>query len=438
MIARFLAPLLTATVGLFGQIGIFGPVTTRPQSGDLAPGLTFTKVLSGPPATSWTPSRLFGQVTVLTFFPNTSHNLQLVMQWNGQVGQFAGKPVQFVWITGEEESSLLPWLMEHPLKGFMLLDPDGSTARSYGIERPVAVIIGADGRIVGFDLGLVPSADTVNAALEGRITTTPLNPGAAEFKAFVESHKVLLDAEAPRMGIAGDEHRPNFPPSYTLHVSRTQINGSRDSGGDDFLSLQGFDVKGVVSRLYDINRIRIELPASFRDGEAYEFSMVLPEKESTEQIIGRFRQGLQDYFHLTATHEVRLMDVYVVTASDRKPPAVEKPEVEGGGFKHSSIGYQVPKAAGDPYDAAARPKAFSISAIASISAEGTADEFCRTLERVLDRPVINETNLQGEFAFHIGPSETEKNDFLTRLHDQLGLVIATAQRNVEILVFNPR
>jgi uncharacterized protein (TIGR03435 family) len=440
VIVRLLALLLTATVGLFGQSGIFGPVTTRPQAGDLAPDLTFTKELSTPPSTSWTPSRLFGQVTVLAFFPNPSYNLETVTEWNARIDQFSAKSVQFVWVTGEKESTLLPWLVEHPLKGSVLLDPAGEVGRTYGLELPVAIIVGTDGRIIGFDRELVPSADTLDAALEGRITTIPLKPGTAEFQAFIESRKVLLEVEAPRLGGGGNQNKPNYAPSYILHVLRTEVLGTREYGDDNSLGLQGFDVKGAVSRLYDINRIRIELPASFQDGEGYEFSMVLPENESRGRITERFRQGLQDYFHLTATREVRLMDVYVVTAPGQKPTALKarSKDDEGGGTKSSWIEVRGREIAGDPSREKEVPTVVSLSDVAGISLKGTMDEFCKTLERRLDRPVVNETNLKGEFAFNVKADQTATNDFLDRLRDQMGLVITPVQRNIEMLVFNPR
>ncbi len=102
------------------------------------------------------------------------------------------------------------------------------------------------------------------AALEGRITTTPLKPGAAEINAFLESRKVLPEAQAPRRPYADDNHKPDFHRSYALHVLPSQIEGTGNYGGMDFWSLQGFDVKGVISILYNLDRICIELPASFR------------------------------------------------------------------------------------------------------------------------------------------------------------------------------
>jgi len=47
----------------------------------------------------------------------------------------------------------------------------------------------------------------------------------------------------------------------------------------------------------------------------------------------------------------------------------------------------------------------------------------------------NEANLQGQFTFSVKSREGAGSDFLERLRDQTGLVIAQAQRTAEILAF---
>jgi len=434
VITRLLLLLLVfAVTGMFSQSGIFGPVLNRLKAGDVAPDIRFSKILNAAGRTAWSPPNLSGQVTVLSIFPDTSHNPDAISRWNALTDQFAGQPVQFVWITGERETSLVPWLAEHPIS-WVLHDPQGETGRSYGMELPSGVIIGADRRILGFDVMMVPQLESVVAALEGRITTTPPKRGAAQFKAFMESRRVLLAAEPRRMPRL-DDHKPSFSPSYTLHVTPSQKDGeSGNYGGPDYWSLNGFDLKKLIAELYSINPIRIHLPASLDNGTRYDFSLVLPEAESKEQMYERFRQGIQDYFHITATGEERLLDVYVVTALDRKPPAAKsRTEESWGGL--SSVGFM--DTAGDG-DFLREPKSVGIGGIWSIGTEGTAVDFCRTLERALDRPVVNETHLEGQFEFKVEASQTAQASFLERLRDQLGLVVTPAQRNVDILVFDLR
>jgi uncharacterized protein (TIGR03435 family) len=449
MIRRFpalflLLPFVAAAAGLFGQVpGIYGPATGHPAAGDSAPELTFSKVLSAPSLSATGPVNFLGKVTVLAFYPNTTANPESVARWNALVSQFAGqsgdKAVQFIWITGEKESSVGPLLTQHPVKGFVLLDAGGATGRAYGMDLPAGVIIGTDGRIVGFDRRMVPEADTLKAAMEGRVTTTPVALGPDAASALAASHKVFLDAKAPQLPDLG-EVQPKTPPSYEVHISPAEASEGRGTySSNDFWNMQGYELKDAISELYDqMSPMRIELPASLEDGKRYDISLVLPEPESREQMAERIRKGIEDHFFLTATRENRLMDVYVVTAPNGKPPAIEVHSRPGGGGKASGLAFRAPATDGDEYDSAGAPKAISINTVDSVSVQGSADEFCQMLERVLDRPVVNETGLQGEYSFRVEPVPGEQNDFLYRLQNQTGLEVTTEQRNVEILVFNPR
>ncbi len=432
MIARFLLLVLALAVpSAFGQMGVYGTVVAHVKAGDRAPDIAFTKVLSAPVAGSWSQTNLSGQLTVLAFMPDTSHNPQIVTLWNDLVEKFSDQPIQFLWITGESESSLLPWLEEHPISGWVLLDSTGRTGNAYGMELPENVIIGADRRIVGFYMGTTETESLLEAVKDGRITTT--RPDKETLKAFMESGKVLIDAEPQRIP-REDDHRPGFPPSYTVHVSVAQSEERGNFSSDDYWALKGYSLKEVVGEVYDVNSIRLHLPASLDNDKRYDFALALPKKESREKMKERMRQGLQDHFHMTATRENRLVDVYVVSVlPDRRPPALE---VTPDGMGGRSSGIEFGSVDGAEEMQEAKPQ--SVSSIRGVAMEGTADEFCHLLETVLDRPVVNETNLEGGFKLRVKSSEGQENDFQELLRDQLGLVITPAQRNVEMLVFDPR
>jgi uncharacterized protein (TIGR03435 family) len=434
MMIRLLTLLLVVIVGgAFGQVGLFGPISVRLKASDLAPDPTFSKILNAPGGARW----FSGQMTVLAFFPDTSHNPQAIERWNALVEQFADKPVQFVWITSEEETSLVPFLEGHPIKSWVLLDQNGATGRAYGMEVPEGVIVGADQRIIGFDKSTVPMAETLTAAIEGRVTTTP--PDRAAFMAFMKSGRALMDAEPFRMPSAED-HRPNFPPSNTLHVTSSTGDNRGNYGGMDSWSLQGFDVKEFIAEVYGINLIRIHLPIGLDERQRYDFSLVLPQAESKESIYDRFRQGIQDHFHVTALSEDRLEDVYVVTSTDRKPPARKAAQDDNSiAFNYSSsVEYQVLSVADGDDQFPEPPKSVGLDAIRGVSVDGTLDQFCHTLEGQLDRPVVNETHLDGQFELHVEGGQGLENNFLERLRTDLGLVITATQRNVKTLVFEPR
>jgi len=272
---RLLLILALVTVGMFAQPREFGPVSVPLKAGDFAPEIVFTRILNNASGAGWTSQSLSGQLTVIVFYPDTSHNLQSVVMWNALVDQFAGKPIQFLWITGEEESSLLPWLQLHPLKGWVFHDPDGATGRTYGMQMAAAVIIGTDRRIIGFDESIIPQDATLSAALEGRITTVAPQLTPAALGAFAESGMVHVNAEPPRMP-RSDNYKPEYPPSYTVHISLAKSPDGGNFGSDTFHGFQGLTLKNVIAQLYDINFIRVLLPPALDDDQRYDIALVLP------------------------------------------------------------------------------------------------------------------------------------------------------------------
>jgi uncharacterized protein (TIGR03435 family) len=237
--------------------------------------------------------------------------------------------------------------------------------------------------------------------------------------------------------LVGDAQNTDFPPSYDLQVSPSEALMPSEAGGGNSLTLGGFDLKGVFSRVYNIGVNHIQVPASMDDCKHYDFSMTVPDDENTDQIEARFRQKILDHFALSVVRASQLLDVYVVTAPHRKPPK----EVASKADEMASVNqsaYGIEQNDGDGSPAMAALKEFSINAVDAISFNGTVDDFCRFLESRLDRPVVNETNLRGRYEFDAKSSGPGANDFLARLREQTGLVITPAQRTVEILVVKPR
>lgn len=405
--------LAVASVKMFGQFdppGLFGKITSHPKTGDLAPEISFTKVLHFAGSIPWTPGKLNGQVTVLMFLPYVSGNPDMVNRWNALVEQFAGTSVQFAWIAAEDERTLLPFLKEHPVQGWVFNDRDGATGRSYGLEIPQSVIVGAEGRIAGFEAEFLPRPETVRAILEDRKTT--------------------LSPEPRRMPRAQD-NRPAFSPSYAVHITPSQDESGGNFSSMDYWSLKRYTVKSVLAELLDVSPVRIDLPPSIDTKAHYDFAIVLPKPEDRATMRSLMRQGVEDYFHLIAIRDNRLRDVYVLTASGPKLSASGPPKADG-----MSIGFSM-----GFVQAAGRDEKLEdthpLEAATGVSVENqTMSEFCRALEENLDRPVLNETRIEGRFDFRV--TESQNGGFVDRLREQLGLVIMPAPRNVETIVYRQR
>jgi uncharacterized protein (TIGR03435 family) len=427
----FLLLLALAASGL-AQTGFYGHITNHVKAGDTAPEITFTSVLSSPTSAPLSQLNFSGDPTVPVFSPDTSHSIESVTPWNVLVDRFANKAITFVWVTSEEDSTLMPWLSQHAMRGWVLYEQDGCLGAAYGFELPGSVFVGKDHKILGFHDGLPPGADVLNAALEGRVTTT--RPTKTTMKAFAQSNQVLLES-VPRMLPHMGADKPDFPPSYALHVASSQRAGTSNAKGPDFWRLEGYELADVVAELYGVNPNRVELPRSLNNHKRYDLALVLPKETGEDGVREYFRQAFEKHFHITANWENRLVDVYVVSAPEQEK--IKPAELSHRGTISIKFGSVAPEtvAADTPAEG---PKSPSIAAIQGVRISGTVDEFCDFLEKKLDRPVVNETGLQGTFNFDVQSSSGVSQDFLTRLHDQLGLAISTEQRPLEVLAVHAR
>src|SRR5580704_676725 len=221
-----------------------------------------------------------------------------------------------------------------------------------------------------------------------------------------------------------DDHNSDFPPSYTVHVSPAK---SEDRGG--FTGT----LKGLITQLLEINPIRIQLPPALDNNTRYNVAIVPPARESQEKVNDRILQGIQDYFGVIVAREERLLDAYIVTTANGKPPArLARPD--DSGFAFSNVQFEPPQGASALDNFPDIAHAVGLDQIRGISATGTLDYFCRALETPLDRPVVNETNLAGVYEFNLKGGRGTENDFLKRLRDQFNLNLTPAQRRVQVVV----
>jgi uncharacterized protein (TIGR03435 family) len=442
MAARALSVLFAIVTSMFGQV----PLTVK--AGDPAPNLTWTKIVASTP-TSAGPRSLLGQTSVLLFLPPVSHNEEMVSTWNTLVEEFADKHVNFVWITNEPEESLAPFLKSHPVRGWLVLDPQQESYKSYGIEGGDCVFVDRQGMIIGFSS--TPNREQIQAAPAGRVIVIKGEPTEEQKDAFFEGKAVRLEAEPFRF--PAPPPKPELPPSEEVHISPGQTEGTVSSSGPDHWMRRGFELKAILAEISGTTASRIELPAALDKGERYDFVLVPPREEDEETMHRRVREGFEKYFRVTITPAIRPADVYVMTAVQGKtPPAKSGDDAAGGGFISVETRELVPKlkegvaptrqaveeamrrAMDNPEfrDAMAAAQLTGMTALSS-----SVDEVRRALEDGLHRPILDETGLTGVYDFKIQGEPRNTEEFLGMLHDQLGLVITPTRRSIETMVVRP-
>jgi uncharacterized protein (TIGR03435 family) len=422
-----------------GRPGIFGQVTVSLKAGDDAPDIEFTKVLHAPGTAQWSSANVFSQTTVLVFLPLMSRNPQQVDMWNGLVERFGARPVQLVLITKEPESTLLPWLAQHPMSGWLLYDPAGSTGRAYGLEMPNTVYVGTDRKIIAFSHGFVPRDEELNAVLDGRIRTEPVKPDPASLSEFAKSGKVMLQAEPSRMP-RPEDNKPKFPPSYEVHITSSTTLGTTSASAPDYWSVGGFDLKSIVAQAYGVDESRIDFRDAAAAGKRYDVALVLPQPEDHDAMMGRIQDALKQRFNLKITSEDEAMDVFVVTAPYGPGPKLRLADSMGGFISSFGTSFALPKGQQPTPEniekAIEQQRASSgITMLDNISVSGvTIEDFCKVLEKGLDRKVVDETHLTGHYDFNVVRGDRTRDEFFDMLREQLGLALTPEQRDVPMLV----
>jgi uncharacterized protein (TIGR03435 family) len=273
---------------------------------------------------------------------------------------------------------------------------------------------------------------------------------------------MLLSAPAAMPPVR--QTKPDIPPSTEVTIRPTERRpheGVSARRAPDYWVLEGIPLKDMLSTLHDIPKERIELPPSVDDDRRYDFLLVLPQRESRETADRLMREGIEKYFRIRVAAEVRDTDVYVLTAPNGAISATRTSRDEPGVFAWLDI--QAPASAPDHFIGFSDPPwrrdeneaptedeltkmageflknlaggwKRGAASIRGMSATSTVAQLCEMLEATLDRPVIDETNLDGTYELDIRTQAESGEQFLHALCDGLGLAATPARRKVAMVV----
>ena len=163
------------------------------------------------------------------------------------------------------------------------------------------------------------------------------------------------------------------------------------------------------------------------------------------------RAGIEKYFHITVTPEIRAVEVYALTAIPGKtPPAKPESETFGGASFSMSRTIRVPEEFRIPEDQPRTRKAvedmhrrmtespeflrvMALSQLTGMTAfSNSIEELCGALEEGLRRPIADETGLTGTYDFHVQGDPQSTEEFLTMLRDQVGLVLTPTRKTLKL------
>jgi uncharacterized protein (TIGR03435 family) len=219
--------------------------------------------------------------------------------------------------------------------------------------------------------------------------------------------------------------RPNFLPSYDVHIMYSPTAGTARVGSAREWSLCGFTSKAAIAAMWKTDESRIELPPALATDQRYDIVVKLPRDEPREAIHTLVRQAIEKQFGVQVTPEDRSTDVYVLTAPQGAGPALRsQPESQGGagfvvGFsttgehQHGMLAFPM-----DGFSLSGMPVAIVVQII----------------EGILDRPVVDETGLTGIYDLELRGSLEDRDAFIRSLRDEAGLIATPGRRDIQVLV----
>lgn len=199
---------------------------------------------------------------------------------------------------------------------------------------------------------------------------------------------------------------------------------------DDHWIARGFDLKTLISQVFDVDERRVEFTDDGSTDTRYDMALQLPREVDQDMMQYMLQGALERKFGVKIAAENRTMDVYVLTAPNGPGAALHQ---------HGGLAKLVSEDSGS--DDAGQITFFgkACSGISSggiaVSADTIAD-FRRTLEPDLDRLLVDETHLAGSYDFKVG-NYADQDELFKLMHDELGISVVPAQRKVTVLTVRP-
>ena len=195
---RDMTPLLALIFSSLSLSTLQDPETTKalPTVGDRAPALQLDHVLGGPADAKL---ELEHRVVVVEFSTSWCAGCRAsAPHWNELAKELAGDPITLLSVTNESQETAARFAKDVGLTTPLGVDLDGSLFEAFGVSGiPDAIVIGADGKILGFTHpGRLEAADLRRAIAGEPVTFTGGLPRAD--RNWNHSAGLSGDAIAPR------------------------------------------------------------------------------------------------------------------------------------------------------------------------------------------------------------------------------------------------
>jgi uncharacterized protein (TIGR03435 family) len=384
---KFLILCVTLSIPTWGQ-----NTTTAVKVGDHAPQIKLKKMLQTEQIKTVDWEKMKGKVVILEFWATWCGSCMPAISHLNELSEtFKEKPVIFLSITDEDDTTITKFLKIKSLNGWIGIDNEGSTPRLFGVSTiPHSFIIDQNGIIVANTKPENITSSIINDLLNGKKINLPIYENV--IADFEWGKNTKEDQEEP---LYQSIIKPSKASSGGIHIGKGEITAD------------GAPLLRMVLDAYQTSYFRAisKLPES---ENFYKVSIIAP-KGKEDSKFTMYQSALGVTFGIKVHKDTVMRDVYVLTRLKDKPALMpslsDKPKVP------AQLGRNRIHAGGQPMSV-------------------LADQ----LENVLFRTVVDETGLTAEYDWDLVLSRADKNILINNVRDQLGLELIQSTRPVEMLI----
>jgi len=215
--------------------------------------------------------------------------------------------------------------------------------------------------------------------------------------------------------------------------------GTKDPGR---IRYHGVSLQMLLAKAYNINPNQISGPP-WLESEHYTIEAILPPGTDADQFRLMLRALLTERFRMDLHREVRQTPVYRLKVAKNGPklmPPGTEPEYQDDDEQKAALKQQAMDSLQKQIEAM---KAGNPNTNSSGMRRATTAKFAEWLSSSLDRPVLDMTQLEGEYHFKLDwttedalPTHPTGISIFTAVQDQLGLKLEAGNEQIELLVID--
>lgn len=370
-------------------------INATPKVGDMAPSIKLTVLLRVSGKVEENIKSLKGKVVVLEFWATwCAPCIGAMPHLNELSRKYKDKGVQFISITDETAEKVELFLKRRSINGWVGLDGNEAMSKAYDVNfLPFTVVIGANGIILGYPDSKTLSEEMLDKALAGQILSQPMVSAQA----------------APSTPIGANLTKP----IYELSI-RPSGKGISSRIGPDSYKASGASALNIIGIAFDAALKYTELSTALPEGRfdvvATNFTKSSPDWSWRTQL----KQLVQDVWEIHVQQEKKVMDVYELIAS----PATLKR------LKKADSGEVISKQGSDEG--------------ILIGRNTSMDVLCKALQDRLGQPVLNATNLSGNYDYNLYFDNSKPETLLKAVEEETGLTLRRVKRSMDVLMIVPK